>query len=124
MKQLKESTEDILQAEIFKFYHNKYCNKLSNPQHLIFSVPNGGYRNKIEAMKMKATGLVAGVSDLIIVQPNRILFVELKKQNGIQSKEQKEFQRKINILGFEYHIVRSKEEFIQIIELQNKLKEK
>jgi hypothetical protein len=74
-------------------------------------VPNGGYRTKSEAMKMKATGLVAGVSDLIIVQPNRVIFLELKDTNGRQSNEQKSFQEKITALGFEYWLIRSLEEF-------------
>ena len=74
-------------------------------------MPNGGYRTKSEAMKMKATGLVAGVSDLIIVQPNRVIFLELKDTNGRQSNEQKSFQEKVTALGFEYWLIRSLEEF-------------
>lgn len=74
-------------------------------------MPNGGYRTKTEAMKMKATGLVAGVSDLIIVQPNRVIFLELKDTNGRQSNEQKSFQEKVTALGFEYWLIRSLEEF-------------
>jgi hypothetical protein len=62
-------------------------------------------------MKMKATGLVAGVSDLIIVQPNRVIFLELKDTNGRQSNEQKLFQEKVTALGFEYWLIRSLEEF-------------
>jgi hypothetical protein len=62
-------------------------------------------------MKMKATGLVAGVSDLIIVQPNRVIFLELKDTNGRQSNEQKSFQEKVTALGFEYWLIRSLEEF-------------
>jgi len=104
-------TEDNIQAEVYKWYHNNYCTKLNEQPHIIFSVPNGGYRNKIEAIKMKATGLVAGVSDLIIVQPNRILFVEMKTETGTQSKEQKDFQNKVEALGFEYFLIRSLEQF-------------
>jgi hypothetical protein len=62
-------------------------------------------------MKMKATGLVAGVSDLIIVQPDRVIFLELKDTNGRQSNEQKSFQEKVTALGFEYWLIRSLEEF-------------
>jgi hypothetical protein len=107
--------EDILQSQIYKYYHNNYCTKLNNPPHLIFSVPNGGFRNKIEAMKMKATGLLAGVSDLIVIQPNRIIFIELKILKGNQSSQQKEFEEKIKKLGFEYYVCKSLEEFKIII---------
>lgn len=105
-------TEDNLQAEIFKYYHNKYCNKLANPRHCIFSVPNGGTRSKREAMTFKATGLVAGVSDLIVVQPNRIIFIEVKIDKGVQSDKQKEFEKTVKELGFQYYVVRSLDEFI------------
>ena len=104
-------SEDILQAELFKFYHNTYCTKLNDTRHSIFSVPNGGYRTKSEAMKLKATGLVAGVSDLIIIQPKRVIFVEVKTKTGTQQKTQIDFQKTVTALGFEYLIVRSLEEF-------------
>lgn len=107
--------EDILQAKIYKWYHNTYCTKLNNPKHCIFSVPNGGKRNKIEAVKLKATGLVAGVSDLIVIQPNRILFIELKIATGKQSQKQKDFQEVVQNLGFQYFVVRSLEEFKEVV---------
>lgn len=68
-----------------------------------------------EAVVLKATGVIPGVSDLIIVQPNKILFVEVKTSTGVQSVVQKEFQVKVEALGFEYHLVRSLEEFKKII---------
>jgi hypothetical protein len=48
---------------------------------------------------------------LIIVQPNRVIFLELKDTNGRQSNEQKSFQEKVTALGFEYWLIRSLEEF-------------
>lgn len=103
--------EDILQAEIFKWYFNNFCTKENELPHIIFSVPNGGYRSKSEAMKFKATGLLSGVSDLIIVQPNKTIFCELKILTGKQSPQQVDFQNKVTALGFEYWIIRSLEEF-------------
>lgn len=108
-------SEDILQSKIFKWYHNTYCTKKQETSHVIFSVPNGAFVSKREAMKLKSTGLVSGVSDLIIIQPNRCMFVELKLEKGMQQKTQIEFQKKVEALGFEYFIVRSLEEFKQII---------
>lgn len=109
-------SEDILQAKIYKWYHNNFCTKLNKVPHSIFAVPNGGLRSKAEAMKFKATGLVSGVSDLIIVQPNRVLFVELKLENGRQSKTQIAFEKTVKNLGHQYYVVRSLEEFKKIIE--------
>ena len=108
-------TEDQLQQSIFTYYNNNYCLKNHNPRHIIFAVPNGGTRNILEAKKFKATGLLSGVSDLIIVQPNRNIFLELKIEKGIQSDNQKDFETRIKFLGFEYYICRSLEQFKNII---------
>lgn len=110
-----KKNEDKLQAEIIVWFTNNYCLKNHNPRAVIFSVPNGGNRNKIEAMTLKATGLLAGVSDLIILLPEKILFVELKTDKGIQSAAQKDFETRITNLGYNYYLVRSLEEFKTIL---------
>lgn len=66
-------------------------------------------------MKLVATGMKAGVSDLIVLMPNRCIFVELKTDTGIQSDGQKEFEYTVKKLGFEYYLVRSLETFKKII---------
>jgi hypothetical protein len=101
--------EDQIQAEIFKWYRNNHS------ENLIFSVPNGGTRNIREAILLKATGLTAGVSDLIVIKQNEVIFVEVKTEVGKQSKDQKAFEQKVNNLGFKYFLVRSLDEFIKII---------
>ena len=45
----------------------------------------------------------------------RYIWVETKTPTGVQSKAQKRFQAHIEQMGEEYHIVRSKEEFIYMI---------
>jgi hypothetical protein len=62
-------------------------------------------------MLLKATGVVAGVSDLIIIKPNEVIFVEVKTEIGKQSDKQKEFQQIVETLGFKYLLVRSLEDF-------------
>jgi len=108
--------ENSLQAEIYKWYNNTYCLKSHNPRGLIFSIPNGGTRNIREAMTFKATGLLKGASDLIVILPNsKLIFVELKTEKGIQSPEQNDFQFRVNELGYEYHLIRSLDEFKKIL---------
>jgi hypothetical protein len=102
--------EDFLQQEIFMWFNNNYCLEHHKPRYTIFSVPNGGTRNIKEAMKLKATGLKAGVSDLIVVM-NKIIFVEVKTEIGTQSKKQKDFEKIVTNLGYEYWIVKSLKEF-------------
>jgi hypothetical protein len=101
-------TEAQIQQQIVIWFKN-------NCKGLIFAVPNGGSRNPIEAKNLKLTGSLAGVSDLIVIQQNRILFVEVKIEKGIQSETQIKFQKNVEILGFEYFLVRSLEQFKAII---------
>lgn len=57
-----------------------------------------------------------GSSDFIIFMPkNRVLFIEIKNESGKQTEKQKEFKNKIVNLGYEYYIVRSVDELINII---------
>ena len=105
-------SESALQQQIFNWYNNNYCLKNIEKRGMIFSIPNGGTRHLMEAMTLKATGLLKGASDLIVILPNgKLMFVELKQPKGIQSLEQKDFESRVKILGFEYHIIKSLEEF-------------
>ena len=59
----------------------------------------------------KQMGYVNGQSDLILIIPNECIFVELKNgKSGRQSESQKEFQKIVESLGFEYEIWRSVED--------------
>lgn len=101
-------TENQLQQQIIIWYKNNYQ---IHGKGLIFSVPNGGSRHILEAKTLKSTGQMAGVSDLIILQPNgKTLFVEVKIEKGIQSEVQKIFEDKVRSLGFNYYLVRSLED--------------
>ena len=52
---------------------------------LLYHVPNGGSRNKIEAARLQAQGVKAGVPDLCLPVArggNHGLYIELKRQRG------------------------------------------
>lgn len=70
----------------------------------IFAVPNGAFVSKREAVKLVATGLKAGVSDIIWVLPYDVQFIELKLPGGVQSDKQKAFETRIKKMGHEYMI--------------------
>jgi hypothetical protein len=106
--------ESRIQQEIVQFYRNNFCLEHHTPRHAIFSVPNEG-KNAIEQMRKKSTGLMAGVSDLIVVQPDRVLFVECKDDKGIQRPDQITFEQTVKAMGYQYHVVRSLAEFQAII---------
>jgi hypothetical protein len=107
-------TESKIQQEIVMWFRNNYCLKHNIPRCAIFSVPNER-KDTRELMKMKATGLMAGVSDLIIAIPSKVLFVEVKDDKGRQSDKQKYFEESIKGLNLEYYLVRSLEDFQNII---------
>ena len=92
----KYPLEDDEQIAFINWFKSKY------KDYLIFSIPNGGSRNKIEASKFKKTGLLPGIPDLIILMPNKeILFLEMKRQKGgILSPVQKTIIKIIESLGF------------------------
>lgn len=80
------------------------------PDKLLFAVPNGGSRNKLEAINLKRQGVKAGISDTILLIPKggfASLCMEFKTKTGKQSEEQKEFQRQAEMCGSKYVIVRS-----------------
>lgn len=85
------------------------------PDKLLFAVPNGGSRHKIEAANMKRQGVKAGVADVILQIPKKgfaSLCLEFKTKTGRQSKEQREYQRQVEMAGSKYVVVRSVEEAI------------
>lgn len=115
---MKKQTEEHLQSQIVQWFNNTYCLKSHEPRLMVFSVPNGGTRNVLEATRMKASGVLSGVSDLIVVLPRKVLFVELKLATGRQSKSQIEFESRVTKLGHPYFVIRSLEEFKELIRCQ------
>lgn len=107
-------TENRIQQEIFMYFNNTFCTSKNEPRSIIFSVPNDSKDLK-EQLRKKATGLMAGVSDLIVIHNGNVLFVEVKDHKGRQSEKQKQFQELVEAQGFKYYLVRSLEEFKNII---------
>lgn len=105
-------SEDRIQQECYIAFNNKY----PNLRKLLFAVPNGRYRNPIDAKILKMTGVVAGVSDMIFLYNGRAYLFELKNEKGVQSKAQKEFEKIVTNNGFKYYIVRDSKKFIEIID--------
>lgn len=109
--------ESKVQASCVKWFTNNYCLKHHSPQCVIFSVPNEAIQKMAwkQISSFKAMGLKSGVSDVIVLMPGKVLFVEFKAEKGVQTAKQKDFQRAVEMLGFEYHICRSLEDFKIII---------
>lgn len=99
--------ESQIQIDIIKGIRLFYANEL-----FAFAVPNGGKRNVREAVAMKRTGTVAGVSDLIVLGNNsKTFFVEVKTDKGKLSEPQMDFKKLVESKGFNYLLVRSFADF-------------
>lgn len=82
---------------------------------LLFSVPNGGFRLQKTARELKDEGQLAGVSDLILLVPNRhyhALCIEMKSAKGVQRATQKLFQKAVESQGYKYIVSRSLDDFM------------
>ena len=104
-------SEDALQQKCVFWFWNEYP-KLRG---LLFSVPNGGLRNKREAARLKQTGLTPGVADLLFMYEGLTYCLELKTETGSQSINQKKWEAKVKEHNFPYFIIRSLKEFKEVI---------
>lgn len=103
----RKKTEHNIQKSVVRWFKREY------PNYLIFSTNNEAcYTRKTYFTE---AGMLTGVSDLVVVLPSKIIFVELKTTKGVQSKKQKDFETKIKYLNFDYYIIRSLEEFQELI---------
>ena len=103
-------TEERLQQDIFVWHWNNRPNERG----LLFMVHNNP-KNAIDGARLKSIGMIAGVSDLIYLRPNSTpLFIELKTESGKQSAEQIKWQQTIEQVGYEYKIIRSLDQAINI----------
>lgn len=107
--------EHRIQCAIVKWFYYAYPAYRGG---CLFAVPNGGHRNIQTARSLKAEGVTSGVSDLLLLVPKREyhgLCVEVKTPVGRQSDNQKNWQRIIEAQGYRYEIVRSLDEFAELV---------
>lgn len=95
--------------------------RLAYPEYAycLFAVPNGGFRNATEARRLKAEGVIAGVSDLILLVPRQgkgALCIGMKTLTGVQRESQKIWQSEAERCGNQYEVVRSFDDFKAAIE--------
>lgn len=108
-----EDTEQIAVIQWAQYSMNRYP-ELKWLHHC----PNGGSRNRLEAVKLKQMGVKAGVSDLCLPYPKGIycgLYIEMKYGNNRQQESQKEFLKDMEKAGHYVATCYSAEEAIKII---------
>ncbi len=105
-------TELQLQTECYKWAVNTYQELRFG---CLFHVPNGGTRNKIEAMQLKASGVVAGIPDLILINKGKLIGIELKTLIGKVSDKQIKVHESWKNQGIDTFVIRTFEEFQELI---------
>lgn len=109
-------TEDQLQAQCILIARNFYdC--------LVFSIPNGAYTGAKEAIKLKATGLTAGIPDLQVIYTTaqqsysiRAVFIELKVGSNKLSPQQLLIHSKLAKYNFPVYTIRTLDEFKALLD--------
>lgn len=100
-----------LQENCYLWFHNNY----PSLRGLFFKIKNEGH-NRITGAIDKATGLVPGVADMCFLVPYaRPIFLEFKTEKGRQSPNQKNWEAKVKEAGYMYFVIRSFDQFKQII---------
>ena len=106
--------ESQIQQNCFKWFRLQFPDLAM----LMFAVPNGGSRRRIEAAIMKAEGVTAGVADVLFLYPNKEyhgLCIEFKTKTGRQQPSQRDFQKAVEAQGYKYEVCRSIEQFIELV---------
>ena len=86
-----------------------------------FSIPNeamGAARGKgglARMAKLKRMGLRPGVADLVIIKAGRAYFLEVKRNDGKMSQNQKDFENLVFAHGSEYGVAYSFDEAVLIL---------
>lgn len=107
-------SEDQLQAQCVKWFKMQY------PDKIIFAIPNGGSRNKIEAAKLKRCGVLAGVPDLCIPEPTIPLhwfglYIELKTGKNKPTFSQNNILTALDVRQYAVSVCYTFEEFVNVV---------
>lgn len=111
----RKTEEDNLQVACRRWFDMKY----PLITQLFFMVKNDGRKSKWQGQKDKDRGLRAGVPDMILSIPMggyHGLYIEYKKpKGGVQSPDQKCFEDIAKQHGYRYEIIKTKQDFEQLI---------
>lgn len=116
-----EDTEQITVISWAKYQTNVY-----HCLNLLHHCPNGGSRNKAEAVKLKQMGVVAGIPDLCLPVPKGIysgLYIEMKYNTGRLEESQKKMLKELAAAGHYCVVCYGAEEAISILKEYCELKQ-
>ena len=99
--------EAKLQAECFQWAWNTF----PETRLMIFHVPNGGSRNKLEAFRFQAMGVIAGVPDIVFLWKGKAYLFEFKSPKGVTKDKQTNWHAKAQHNGFPVKTIKTEEEW-------------
>lgn len=110
-------SEIQIQAKGYQYIFNNF----PALRQLIFHVPNGGSRDAREGMQLKASGVTAGVPDLLFISQGKLHFIEVKraserfKSSGGCSQTQIELHKIWHTAGIPGIIAYSSQEIVDYV---------
>ena len=111
-----DDAEHRTQVSCVRWFNLKYPHLRGR----LFAVPNGGRRDAVTGARLKAEGVIAGVSDFILLKSNRrygALLIEMKRKDGRQSASQKWWQRVVTEKDeYKYVVCRGLDDFMREVE--------
>lgn len=109
IKHKPQHNESHLQRQCVTWFRLQHRTKL------LFAIPNGGKRSKVEASIMQGEGVVAGVADLFLMFGNgkyNGMFIEMKYGTNGQTDKQQGFEMWCIKEKYKYVVCRTLEQFI------------
>lgn len=111
-KRPNSKDEQTLQSKCYRWFKNTYPQEYGR-MWMQYNNP----KSQQSGFYLKAQGMVAGVSDLAFIRKDgKMIFIEMKTEKGRVSDEQKWWQGVVTGCEAEYHIIRTFEEFQELIE--------
>ena len=111
-------TEAEEQIKLFQWA--AYMERGKYPQlRLLYAVPNGGRRDRIEAAHMKLQGVKAGVPDICLAYPSgkyHALYIELKVGKNKPSDKQKTWLHNLQEAGYMAAVCYGYDDAVETIE--------
>lgn len=102
--------EEILHQKISEGWNNSHLYDHPEKQRLFCIWTNA--QSKQYGNKMRTMGVKTGISDWCYIADNgKVIWIELKTEEGHQSPDQKKFERLCELTGHTYRIARSYQEF-------------
>lgn len=99
-------SEHVEQREFVQWFRQ-------NVPYIIYAIPNGGSRGRLEGARMKCEGVLAGIPDLHV--PALKLWIEMKRVGGRASPAQLQIHERLRREGQTVVICEGKQQAIDVV---------